>query len=221
MQNLWSEAFARRMPEGSLAAYGFAVACVLLATAVRLLFGAAGASLPFATYFPAVLITALLAGVGPGIFSIILSIIVVWWAFVGAPFAFEAPTGAEALNGALFAFAAALIVWLAARYRGVVRDLRQNEKARELITRLDSGDGVLLLVDVFGATPSNIVRRLCQPGRVLGVAGVNLPMLLRVVCYRDKPLAEVAQKALLGGRECIVLMTREDEFNDSTRCPDN
>ena len=111
------------------------MACVLLATAVRLLFGAAGASLPFATYFPAVLITALLAGVGPGIFAIILSIIVVWWAFVGAPFAFEAPTGAEALNGALFAFAAALIVWLAARYRGVVRDLRQNEKARELIMK--------------------------------------------------------------------------------------
>ena len=98
---------------------------------------------------------------------------------------------------------------------------KKEEEARELITSLDSGDGVLLLVDVFGATPSNIVRRLCQPGRVLGVAGVNLPMLLRVVCYRDKPLADVAQKALLGGRECIVLMNREDEFNDSTRCPDN
>lgn len=98
---------------------------------------------------------------------------------------------------------------------------KKEAEARKQIESLDSGDGVLLLVDVFGATPSNIVRRLCQPGKVLGVAGVNLPMLLRVVCYRDKPLAEVAQKALQGGRECIVLMNREDEFYDSTRCPDN
>ncbi len=83
---------------------------------------------------------------------------------------------------------------------------RKEGEGRALIAQLDTGDGVLLLADMFGATPCNIARRLHQPGRVEGVAGVNLPMLLRVVCYRDRPLTEVAQKALHGGRECIVLL---------------
>ena len=83
---------------------------------------------------------------------------------------------------------------------------RKEEEGRALIAQLDTGDGVLLLADMFGATPCNIARRLHQPGHTEGVAGVNLPMLLRVVCYRDRPLTEVAQKALQGGRECIVLM---------------
>lgn len=80
---------------------------------------------------------------------------------------------------------------------------KENE-ARALIAQLDSGSGVLLLSDLFGATPSNIARRLHQPGRIEGVAGVNLPMLLRVVCYSGKPLAEVAQKALDSGRNCVL-----------------
>lgn len=92
-----------------------------------------------------------------------------------------------------------------------------------LIEQLDTGKGVLILCDVFGATPSNIAQRLCQPGRVEGVAGVNLPMLLRVsVCSRDKPLAEMEQRALDGGRECIVLMNSESKGCDvATRCADN
>ena len=98
---------------------------------------------------------------------------------------------------------------------------RKEEEGRALIARLDTGDGVLLLADMFGATPCNVARRLYQPGRVEGVAGVNLPMLLRVVCYRDRPLAEVAQKALQGGRECIVLMGKDDEHDATTRCADN
>ena len=98
---------------------------------------------------------------------------------------------------------------------------KKEQEACALIADLDTGDGVLLLVDVFGATPSNIVRRLCQPGKVVGIAGVNLPMLLRVVCYRDRSLSEIAQKALQGGRECIVLMDRDGEFDDPARCADN
>ena len=98
---------------------------------------------------------------------------------------------------------------------------KKVQEACALIADLDTGDGVLLLVDVFGATPSNIVRRLCQPGKVVGIAGVNLPMLLRVVCYRDRSLSEIAQKALQGGRECIVLMDRDGEFDDPARCADN
>ncbi len=93
----------------------------------------------------------------------------------------------------------------------------KEQQARALIAELDQGRGVLLLSDVFGATPCNIARRLCQPGRVEGVAGVNLPMLLRVVCYGNKPLGELVQRALDGGKECIV--TIESEGRDAaTRC---
>ena len=79
-------------------------------------------------------------------------------------------------------------------------------EGQTLIKQLDTGGGVLILADVFGATPSNIGRQLCHAERVTGVAGVNLPMLLRVVCSPDKPLPELAQIAVEGGRECIVRM---------------
>ena len=75
-----------------------------------------------------------------------------------------------------------------------------------LIKQLDTGGGVLLLADVFGATPSNIGRQLCHAERVTGVAGLNLPMLLRVVCSPDKSLPELVELAVDGGRECIVRM---------------
>lgn len=86
-----------------------------------------------------------------------------------------------------------------------------------LIRLLDKGDGVLLLTDIYGATPSNIARRLCQPGHVEAVAGVNLPMLLRVACGPDLSLHEMAQRALQGGRECIVAMNAEIEGNHAGR----
>jgi mannose/fructose-specific phosphotransferase system component IIA len=50
---------------------------------------------------------------------------------------------------------------------------------------VDDGDGVLLLTDIFGATPSNLALKLLEPGRVEGLTGVNLPMLLRALNYRD------------------------------------
>ena len=88
---------------------------------------------------------------------------------------------------------------------------RKEAEGRMLIAQLDTGAGVLLLADLFGATPSNIALRLTQPGRVHGVAGVNLPMLLRAICYGNRPLAEVTRKALQGGQECIVLMDTGDK----------
>lgn len=82
----------------------------------------------------------------------------------------------------------------------------KEDEARTLIKLLDQGDGVLLLIDIYGATPANIAHRLCQPGQVEGVAGVNLPMLLRVACGPDMPLLATVQRALQGGRDCIVTM---------------
>ena len=98
----------------------------------------------------------------------------------------------------------------------------KENAARELIAQLDTGSGVLLLSDLFGATPCNIARRLYQPGRVEGVSGVNLPMLLRVVCYSNKPLAEVVQKALESGYNCILTINSDSGSCDATAgCADN
>ena len=92
-------------------------------------------------------------------------------------------------------------------------------EGRALIKQLDTGGGVLILADVFGATPSNVGRQLCHAEHVMGVAGVNLPMLLRVVCSPNKNLAELANIAIEGGRECIVYMDSEG-CNAATGCID-
>jgi PTS system ascorbate-specific IIA component len=83
---------------------------------------------------------------------------------------------------------------------------RKLAEGQALIKQLDAGDGVLILADVYGATPSNIGRQLCHAERVIGVAGLNLPMLLRVVCSPGKTMPELAKIAVEGGRECIVQM---------------
>ncbi len=82
-------------------------------------------------------------------------------------------------------------------------------EGQALVKQLDSGAGVLILADIFGATPSNIAQQLCHAEHVMGVAGVNLPMLLRVVCNSKKNLPELAEMAVAGGRENIVYMNRD------------
>lgn len=77
-------------------------------------------------------------------------------------------------------------------------------QARRLVRELDEGDGVLILSDMYGGSPSNIAAKLLVAGRVEGVAGVNLPMLIRVLTYRDQPLATVVTKAVSGGCEGVV-----------------
>ena len=82
-------------------------------------------------------------------------------------------------------------------------------QARELVKQLDLGSGVLILSDIYGATPCNIICRLLEPGKVEGIAGVNLPMLVRALTYRDEPLATLTEKALSGGHEGIINVTME------------
>jgi len=81
--------------------------------------------------------------------------------------------------------------------------------AEDLIRFLDQGAGVLVLTDIYGATPSNIASALLKPGRVEGIAGVNLPMLIRALTYRESPLATVIEKALSGGTEGVTRMPQE------------
>ena len=78
----------------------------------------------------------------------------------------------------------------------------------DLIRFLDRGQGVLVLTDIYGATPSNIAMKLIEPGRVEGVAGVSLPMLIRALTYREEPLESVLEKALSGAAEGVMRMSK-------------
>lgn len=77
-------------------------------------------------------------------------------------------------------------------------------QARALLKELDDGDGVLVLTDMFGGSPSNMAAKLVIPGKVEAVAGVNLPMLIRALTYRDKTLDVMVTKAVSGGCEGVA-----------------
>ncbi|WP_153110675.1 PTS sugar transporter subunit IIA [Propionivibrio limicola] len=81
--------------------------------------------------------------------------------------------------------------------------------AQRLLAEVDGGDGVLVLTDMLGATPSNIVQHLLAPGRIEGIAGVNLPMLLRALTYRTGSMENLLQKAITGGRDGVINLPRQ------------
>ncbi len=84
-------------------------------------------------------------------------------------------------------------------------DLEQlTGEARSLARQLDQGDGVLILTDMFGSTPSNVAALLLDQPGVAVVAGINLPMLVRVLNYAHLGLPELAHKATSGGQDGIV-----------------
>ncbi|MBN8453295.1 PTS fructose transporter subunit IIA [Accumulibacter sp.] len=76
--------------------------------------------------------------------------------------------------------------------------------ARLLLKEVDGGEGVLVMTDVFGATPGNLALKLLEPGRVEGVSGVSLPMLLRALTYRERGMETMLQKAVSGARDGVV-----------------
>jgi PTS system mannose-specific IIA component len=78
--------------------------------------------------------------------------------------------------------------------------------AREMLQLVDRGRGVLVLTDIFGASPANLAQKLLDPGRIEGLTGVNLPMLLRALTYRDKGMDTVLMRARDGGRDGVFNM---------------
>jgi PTS system mannose-specific IIA component len=82
-------------------------------------------------------------------------------------------------------------------------------RAREILEQIDAGDGVLVLTDIFGATPGNVVSRLLSDGSIEGVSGVSLPMLLRVLTSRNGSLSAAVQRAVSGGAEGVVYMNTD------------
>ena len=76
-------------------------------------------------------------------------------------------------------------------------------RARQAMQRLGDA-GVLLISDVFGATPCNVAQKLHDGVGTRLVSGANLPMLLRSVCYRHESLEALAARAQTGGTQGIM-----------------
>lgn len=74
--------------------------------------------------------------------------------------------------------------------------------ARAMLQRVRDPDA-LIFTDVFGATPCNVAQRLAQGGQVRVIAGVNVPMLWRALCYASESLASVADRAMAGATQGV------------------
>ena len=78
-------------------------------------------------------------------------------------------------------------------------------QASAALRKVDGGDGVLLLTDLYGATPSNLAARLSQLGTpVRRVSALSLPMLLRVMNYAELDLDELPAVAAAGARNGVI-----------------
>ncbi len=75
----------------------------------------------------------------------------------------------------------------------------------ELVDELENGDGVLIMTDLAGSTPSNIASQIAGSRKTVRiVSGINLSMLIRVLNYPECTLEELTEKALTGGRDGII-----------------
>lgn len=84
------------------------------------------------------------------------------------------------------------------------KPIELEKQVFEALEELDEGDGVLVLTDMYGSTPSNVACSLLESENTAVVSGVNLPMLLRVLNYPRLSLQELAEKAISGGQEGIM-----------------
>jgi PTS system ascorbate-specific IIA component len=82
-------------------------------------------------------------------------------------------------------------------------------EASRACAALDHGDGVLVLTDLYGSTPSNISTRLIEQHKVNVISGASIPMLLRVLNYPRLDLDELAEKAVSGAHDGVIITARK------------
>ncbi len=75
---------------------------------------------------------------------------------------------------------------------------------KSTIEKLNEGDGVLILTDLYGSTPSNLAHYFAKAHYVRILAGLNLPMLMRVINYSDQPLELLAKIGIVGANKGIT-----------------
>jgi len=85
------------------------------------------------------------------------------------------------------------------------------------LTRAPQVKGVLVLTDIFGATPSNVAQKLVDGVKSRLITGVNLPMLLRSVSYRNEPLDALVSRAVVGGTQGVMQVAITAPQNQARR----
>lgn len=89
--------------------------------------------------------------------------------------------------------------------------------AMEQLSRVPQVKGVLVLTDIFGATPSNVAQKLVDGIGSRLITGVNLPMLLRAVSYRHEPLDTLVSRAVIGGTQGVMQVAITAPQNQARR----
>jgi hypothetical protein len=126
---------AQRIPVQPKAAYLFALACIVLASGIRLGFAMLGGNvLPLVSYYPAILIAALAGGTGPGLFAMLASLAVISAEFPGPLLSFDPPGREDGISLSLYVFACLLSIWFAERHRQ--GSAREHGKSLQIVTSL-------------------------------------------------------------------------------------
>lgn len=89
--------------------------------------------------------------------------------------------------------------------------------AMDQLTRQPRVEGVLVLTDIFGATPSNVAQKLVDGIKSRLITGVNLPMLLRAVSYRHETLDALVSRAVIGGTQGVMQVAITAPQNQARR----
>ena len=89
--------------------------------------------------------------------------------------------------------------------------------ALDQLSRMPQVKGVLVLADIFGATPSNVAQKLVDGLTTRMITGVNLPMLLRAVSYRHEPLETLVSRAMVGGTQGVMQVAVTAPQNQAKR----
>jgi PTS system ascorbate-specific IIA component len=80
------------------------------------------------------------------------------------------------------------------------------ERARQAVTRLNGGGGVLIMTDMAGGTPANCAQQLALRDQVVVLSGLSLPMLMRALTYRHESLSVVADVARTGAQQGAMML---------------
>mgnify|MGYP003351583549 FL=1 len=93
--------------------------------------------------------------------------------------------------------------------------------AAQILLDQDGDRPTLIMTDVFGATPCNVAQKLVDGVQSKLLTGVNLPMLLRTVCYRQEPLEALVTRALSGASQGIMQVAITAPQNQPKRSHDS
>ena len=85
---------------------------------------------------------------------------------------------------------------------------KRRQDILDSVSKVDEGDGVVVLTDMFGGTPSNLAISIMDQARIEVLAGVNLPMLVKLASVRNRPIGEAVRMAQEAGRKYITVASR-------------